>query len=220
MICVMTAMRKEFELFADVVNNVCQKETNLVVGRIGAQNVCVVLSGIGKVNAALCLCEILRQYKISKVISVGCAGAAQAYLKMGDVVIGNSYTYHDVYCGEGQYGQVQGMPSVFPSDHVDVANVISDGELGMIASGDCFVDSREQVESILSKMPKAYNILALDMESAALAHVCYKKEIKFVSVRVISDNPLVENQQYQYENFWNVLSKKAFLSTIKFLRSL
>lgn len=221
MIGIITAMQKEFDLIADAVTDGTH-ESDYIIGRIGNQSVMVVHSGIGKVNAACRLVEMLNiEPSITKVISIGCAGAAKENLKAGDIVIGNSYSYYDVYCGEGfPIGQVQGYPAVFKSAHTDIANILQDAELGMIVSGDWFVDTQKKAQDILESMPSLYNIVAIDMESAALAHVCSKRKIDFVSARVISDNPLAPNQNEQYENFWNILSKKAFLAIIKYLKSL
>lgn len=55
---------------------------------------------------------------------------------------------------------------------------------GLLASGDIFVDRREDLDRILSLYPDA---LAVDMESAAIAHACHLRNIPFVCLRVISD---------------------------------
>ena len=45
--------------------------------------------------------------------------------------------------------------------------------------------------------------MAVDMESAAIAHVCYLKNVPFIALRVVSDTPGYADNVAQYENFWD-----------------
>lgn len=112
MIVVVTAMDKEYNLIEKWLE------------KSEVSDVTLIKTGIGKVNAASTLSEFLVSTKgVDKVLSVGCAGAAISELKVGNIVIGNSYCYHDVSCGEqNANGQVQGMPAVFPSDFTSLKN--------------------------------------------------------------------------------------------------
>ena len=62
--------------------------------------------------------------------------------------------------------------------------------------------------------------LAVDMESAAIAQVCYLKNVPFICMRVISDTPGGDDNISQYENFWADAPRhtfealKALLATI------
>lgn len=208
MIVIVTAMDKEYNLIREWL------------AKANVKNTALLKTGVGKVNAASGLSDFLSSVTsdvVTRVISVGCAGAAVAGLKPGNVIIGNSYCYHDVYCGEpNANGQIQGMPAVFPSDFswIDMDERF---RLGTIATGDKFVTTREQVLAIKDFLPKSYNVCAIDMESAALAQVCYKKGIGFTSIRVISDNPLEPSQTEQYAGFWDNLAEKAFNVVCKLL---
>ena len=218
MIVITTAMSKEHKLIKSHMSNIFDTESSLT-GDLAGHSVALLETGIGKVNAAgeltsfLCGCS----RNIEAVIAIGCAGAADADLSVGDIVIGNSYCYHDVYCGEpNQNGQIQGMPAVFPS----AFSMLTHAEryrLGTIVTGDWFVTTCEKIEAIKNFLPTSYNVCAIDMESAALAQVCYKQDIPFVSIRVISDNPLLPNQKEQYEGFWDDMADRAFDSLIKLL---
>ena len=71
---------------------------------------------------------------------------------------------------------------------------------GLICSGDRFIASPAEVERIRSIYP---DVAAVDMESAAIAHVCYLRNVPFISLRVMSDTPGDnDNNIAQYENFW------------------
>ncbi len=200
---IIVAMDKEFELIKSLFKD--------------NDDVCVVKSGIGKVNAALVAQELAFKYpKPDIIVSTGCAGGASDLLNVGDVVVSESVRYHDVYCGDdNEYGQIQGMPAEFLSDEVLIEIATScNSELdfsifrGTIASGDYFVTGAEKTKEIISKVP---NAIAIDMESAAIAQVCYINNIKFVAFRVISDVPIkVENNSKQYNDFWSSMAENSF----------
>lgn len=218
MIVIATAMDKEYDLI-----NKRLVETHIEAGNkrglLNGKDVLLIKTGIGKVNAVYGLTYLLYSIEhVEKVISVGCAGAAVPDLKVGDIVVGNSYCYHDVFCGEPNVnGQIQDMPAVFPSDFSSLDGA-ENYRLGTIATGDWFVTTREKVEAIKNFLPASYNVCAIDMESAALAQVCYKQGIPFVSIRAISDNPLLPtDQMQQYKHFWDYVANKAFVALFKLL---
>ena len=84
---------------------------------------------------------------------------------------------------------------------------------GLVASGDIFVSKPEEVKKIMSVWPEA---MAVDMESAAIAHVCFLKSVPFVCIRVISDTPGSADNISQYENFWTDAPAHTF-ATLKAL---
>lgn len=211
-------MGKEYTLIKAHMKNVFDAGAYLT-GNLSGRSIALLNTGIGKTNAATELTAFLSgcSLHVEGVIATGCAGAAVAELSVGDIVIGNSYCYYDVYCGEpNQNGQVQGMPAVFPSAFTMLKHA-EEYRLGTIATGDWFVTTKEKIEAIKNFLPNSYNVCAIDMESATLAQVCYKLGLPFVSVRVISDNPLLPNQEEQYEGFWNDIADKAFDSLTKLL---
>lgn len=204
-------MKKEFDVLSALFDNTVMYKSDICRGSLGGIKDAVLLrTGIGKVNASMAITQALAtDVHIDRVISLGCAGAAVSSLKVGDIVVGNSFCYYDVWCGEpNDNGQVQDWPLFFPSAFQDFAT--ANCTIGAIASGDWFIQTREKIESIINYLPATSNIVAVDMESAALAHVCYQYEIPFVSIRVISDNPLLPKQEQQYEDFWESLPSKYF----------
>ncbi len=214
MIGVLCAMQKEYDLLCENLHNRHSQSDDIVIGTMDEnESHCLVVakSGIGKVNAAIMTKSIIN-YGVSEILSVGVAGGADKSVAVGDIVIGNSYCYHDVWCGKpNKPGQIQGLPSVFPSGFGKWIQYVGDEVIvGTIATGDWFVQSPEELERIKNFLPATHNVIAVDMESAAIAQVCYKENIPFTSIRVISDNPLYDVQQSQYERFWNDMSRKSF----------
>lgn len=118
------------------------------------------------------------------------------------------------------YGQVQGMPTRYESPKWLVEKACNINERvvsGLIVSGDWFVDSKMKMSEILGHFP---NAKAVDMESAAIAQVCYKYHVPFVSLRIVSDLPMSDEHASQYAGFWNTVSKKTFSITNEFVKQI
>ena len=196
---------------------------DFIEGNIGGNEVMLLQSGIGKVNAAIGAVEMISAYSPELMVSSGVAGGACTELNPLDVVVGTRYMYHDVYCGsEVSYGQFVGMPPHFdaPKEIVGKALALRCKEkivAGEIVSGDWFVDTKEKMAEILEKCPKA---VAVDMESASIAHTCYVYRVPFVSFRIISDVPLKDTNASQYYDFWDKIAEGSFEVTRMFIEEL
>ena len=180
-------------------------------------------SGIGKVNAAIQTVEMIRQYKPDVIISSGCAGGNGDDVNVQDVVVSSELAYHDVYCGTAidsttVYGQVQGLPARYQADPYLLEKAQKTGaKPGLIVTGDWFVDTKEKMREIIGHFPEAK---AVDMESCAIAQVCYIYKVPFISFRVISDIPLRDTDASMYHNFWDTAAEKSFYTTRTFIESL
>ena len=116
-------------------------------------------------------------------------------------------------CGPGnEYGQVQGLPTRFPCDRrllahaLSLKNDASRTVSGLICSGDRFISKPAHLAVIKSYFPKA---LAVDMESGALAQVCYLLGVPFLSFRILSDTPGAPDRFAQYTDFWDTIAHRA-----------
>lgn len=196
---------------------------NFLVGRVGDKQIILTRCGIGKVNAACGATELIRSYQLAAVISTGVAGGIDTALRVMDVVVSQQVVYHDVWCGEGNYGQVQGMPDRFSGDEalLHVARTVAEGSeafhFGLICSGDKFITDRAELSAIKTAFPEG---LAVDMESGAIAQTCHLHGVPFLSFRIISDTPGVESHWSQYENFWETVAQNSFSNIHKFIKSL
>ena len=226
-IAIIVAMDKEFIRIKDLLEQV--EETAIggrsyTSGRLGNNELVLHQCGIGKVNAAIGVTELIRLFNPDLVVSTGCAGGASDMLEVTDVVVSSQLAYHDVYCGyalgETVYGQVQGMPARYTTPREIVEKALACGERiheGLIVTGDWFVDDREKMRSIIRLFPEA---MAVDMESAAIAQTCHVFGIPFVSFRVISDIPLKDTKASQYHDFWAHVADTSFATTRRFLEQL
>ena len=65
-------------------------------GTLNDVPVVVVRSGIGKVNAALCVQILADVFRVSHVINTGVAGSLNAKLDIGDILISRDALHHDM----------------------------------------------------------------------------------------------------------------------------
>jgi adenosylhomocysteine nucleosidase len=68
---------------------------------------------------------------------------------------------------------------------VGAAGQITRVHRGLIASGDQFIGKLSQIQALKAELP---DLLAVEMEGAAVAQVCFELGIPFAVIRTISDN--------------------------------
>lgn len=212
---IIVAMRKELDLLLPLLQN--SEESRMSGfefhrGKVGRHDVMVMQCGIGKVNAAMGALMLVNNFSPNYVINTGVAGGADKSVNVMDMVAGARVAYHDVWCGpESELGQVQGLPLYFEGAErlLELLPERADIHKGLICSGDQFIDTMEQVERIKGNFPDA---LAVDMESGAIAQVCYLNKVPFLALRVISDSPGASHDNTrQYLDFWNDAPQETFL---------
>ena len=223
---IITAMSSEHKQVAQLLENKQEYTEGIysyTEGSIGSNTVVLTQCGIGKVNAAAGAVELIRTFHPDCIISTGVAGGIDRCLNVMDVVASSHIVHHDVWCGEGNaYGQVQGLPTFFEGAKVlyDCAlSLDTDTPIhgGLICSGDKFITDCRELEEIKHNFPEG---LAVDMESGAIAQVCYIYKVPFISFRIISDTPGADNHWQQYTNFWGEMADRSFGVTKAFLDSL
>ncbi len=167
----------------------------LYAGVLDGQEVVLLQSGIGKVNAAMTTTLLLERFHCELIINTGAAGGLAADLKVGDVVIAEELVYSDVDATAFSYayGQVPQMPQRYPVAAgllAQARKLVRRGVrqeqivTGLITTADSFISDPERAMSIVSRFPEAK---ATDMEGAAIAQTAYQFDVPFLAVRAISD---------------------------------
>ncbi len=223
---IIVALSVEHEQLAKLLENKTEREEfpfKYVEGSMGGNEIILTQCGIGKVNAAMGTVELIRRYHPDCIINTGVAGSIDSCIRVMDVVVGERVIYHDVNCGPGNgFGQVQGCPNYFDAapalwSAAFRPHYMEEGKmwLGTITSGDQFIEDPGQVEYIKSHIREG---MAVDMESGAIAQVCYIYKVPFVSIRIISDAPGDDKLRFQqYTDFWGELAHRSFRVTRKIL---
>lgn len=213
---IIAAMSKELDLLLPLMADITVTSANgfeFHSGRIAGKEVTAMQCGIGKVNASMGCMTMIDMFRPDIIINTGVAGGTGSAAHVMDIVVADAIGYHDVWCGPGtQWGQAAGCPPTFATParllELPCLQGRDDVRQGLVASGDIFVDSAATVERILGLYPQA---LAVDMESAALAHTCHVRGVPFLCMRVVSDTPgAVADNASQYTDFWNDAPRHAF----------
>ena len=162
-------------------------------GKLHGAAVVICQSGIGKVNAALCVQIMADLFGVTHVINTGIAGSLDPELDIGEIAISTDLIYHDFDAGAFGYprGQVPGMDThSFPADAAmgDLAQEVCTAQglkckKGRIVSGDQFVADPEKKVVITTHVGG----LCTEMEGAAIAHAAYRNGIPVLVLRAISD---------------------------------
>lgn len=196
-VAIIGAMEEEVTILRDKMENkqfTTIANCEFIEGTLNQVAVVLVRSGIGKVNAAMATTLLLENYHPDYVLNTGSAGGFATDLEVGSVVISDEVVHHDVNVTAFGYqlGQVPQMPPTFSSDEtlVRYAKEAVDeiGEhtagTGLIASSDTFMSDPEHVARVRTLFPE---MIAAEMEAAAVAQVCYQFEKPFVVIRALSD---------------------------------
>lgn len=218
-------MSSEHAQLANQLENKTERKEGIysfIEGTIRSNQIILMQCGIGKVNAAIGTTELIRHFHPDCIVSTSCAGGIDTRVGVMDVVASDRLVYHDVWCGEGEYGQVQGLPACFEGNRTllqcaTTLNVPTKIHSGLICTGDKFISDAAELSEIKSKFPDG---LAVDMESAAIAQTCYLFDVPFLSFRIISDTPGADKHYEQYQNFWQEMADRSFAVTRTFLESI
>ncbi|MFB0912658.1 MAG: 5'-methylthioadenosine/adenosylhomocysteine nucleosidase, partial [Glaciecola sp.] len=163
-------------------------------GELHGHDIVLVKCGIGKVASAVATTLIIDKFEPDFVVNTGSAGGFDKELNIGDIVISDVVTHHDVDLTVFGYvpGQCAGMPENYVCNEQLIeaaeksAKQIKDVKVkkGLVCSGDSFVGSDELALATQKKFPA---MIAVEMEGAAIAQTAYLMGIPFLIIRSLSD---------------------------------
>lgn len=186
----------------------------------------VVQCGVGKVNAALCAQILCDCYGVTAIVNTGIAGSLCNDLDIADLVISRDAIHHDFdlrFWGR-PVGQVPGFDvTAFPADEklielaFDAAEAVNPGhnKIGRVASGDQFICSREQKETIIVNT----QAICAEMEGASIAHAAYRNGVPFVILRAISDKA-DDSAEMDYPTFEALAAQRCAQVTMNLAKNL
>lgn len=160
-------------------------------GTINSVNVIAVYSGVCKVNAAIATQLLIEMFHVTHIINAGTAGGMREDLQLFDTVISRQAIYHDVaddiltdyhpWMNSNYFQADKEMISVAQSYSLAAHHPIF---FGIMVTGEQFIEDEQR-----KRINQKYTPLSVDMETAAIAHVCYANHIPFLAVRTITDTP-------------------------------
>ena len=189
------------EEVAKLKENMQIQETSVIAGMEFCQGICegqnvvIVRSGIGKVNAAVCtqiLCDV---FKVNAIINTGVAGSLKNEINIGDIVLSEDALQHDMDATGFGYdpGVIPRMEeSIFKGDETLLKlaqkvcqEVNPDIQVfrGRVVSGDQFISDHDVKQRIVN----SFGGFCTEMEGAAIAQTAWLNKIPYLVIRAISD---------------------------------
>jgi adenosylhomocysteine nucleosidase len=164
-------------------------------GHLHGHDVVAVLSRIGKVAAATTATALIERFQVGRIVFTGVAGGLAPGVKVGDVVVADSFLQHDMDASPlfprhevPLYGTSRFASDAVLTDLLEAAarKALPGASLhrGLVVSGDRFVATTTESRALQAALPEA---LAVEMEGAAIAQVCHDYGVPFAAVRTVSD---------------------------------
>jgi len=165
------------------------------LGHFEGHEVVAVLSGIGKVAAALTATLLIDKFQVRSMLFTGVAGGLSPAVKVGDVVVASDLLQHDMdasplfpkyevpLSGLRKFQTDQGMTALLAACAQNALPAVK-VHTGLVISGDQFVSNAADCLRLQAALPEA---MAVEMEGAALAQVCRDFGVPLAVVRTISD---------------------------------
>ena len=194
-------------------------------GRIGHHEVVLVESGIGKVMSAMSVAVLANDFEVTAVINTGSAGAVASGLEIGDVVVADRLVYHDVdVTAFGyDYGQMARQPLYYEASRYLVEEMKAvlekaqqTSRVGLIATGDSFIAGQDKIDQIKEHFP---DVLAVEMEGAAIAQAAHSLGLPFMVIRAMSDTAS-HDANITFDEFILEAGKRSAETLIQLLNNL
>ena len=179
------------------------------LGDLHGQPVVLALSKIGKVAAATTTTALIERFGVRRIVFTGVAGGLGHGVKVGDVVVATDFVQHDLDASPlfpryevPLYGKTRFhcdaalSALLFEASCSALAHEsrVAHGfegacvHQGLIASGDRFVSGADESHLLRELMARAgHEVLAVEMEGAAVAQVCMDYGVPFAVMRTVSD---------------------------------
>jgi adenosylhomocysteine nucleosidase len=198
-------------------------DMTFVHGSLWGTETVVVVSGIGKVNMAVCTQILIDTYGVDTLINTGVAGSLNNALDIGDIVLSCCAQQHDMDVSPlgDPVGVIPRMDtSVFLADEelqrmalsaCERANPDIHCHIGKVVSGDQFIADAAKKEYLVN----TFQGDCAEMEGASMAHVAHLNHIPFLIIRAISDKA-DQSGHMDYPTF----AKQAITHTVNLLREL
>ena len=166
---------------------------------------------------------MILHFGVDHVINIGVAGSLVKDLKVLDVAVADSAVQHDM--NTSAIGDPIGLVS-----GINIINFEADERLknatkevleakgiyyqtGVIASGDLFVDTDKQRQTIRDR----FDAIAADMEGASIAHTCYVNNVPFTLIRSISD---ADGSAMDYNTFAGKAAEQSISIVLDLIKKL
>lgn len=164
----------------------------------------LILSGIGKVNAAAAAQALLMRFPLDAIINIGVAGAVNPRLQICDICVAEKciqYDFDITAVTDAPIGYITNIGAQYIySDKKLFKKLKKLGCPATVATADRFSFKESEAEFIRSLGGDLR-----DMEFGAIAQVCHLNKMPFISIKTVSDTA----EGSPAEEFKNNLEKSA-----------
>lgn len=194
------AMNNEAECVVSNLENAVESTLfgrRVVRGTLNGEDAFVVVSGVGKSNAAAAAQLAIQETGTKRILNLGVSGGLDPAMKVGEI-----YEVADAVQYDFDLVQINGteMGTLNERDTPFIpCKAEGRFEAKTLGTGDRFNDSADD-----SALLKRLGASLRDMEGAAIAHVCETAGVEFVSYKCISD---VEGSGSMPEQYMENLKK-------------
>lgn len=158
----------------------CEFGRRVVRGKLGGEATMVVVSGIGKSNAAAAT-QLAIQNGADVIINIGVAGALDSSIEVADIYEVDSAVQYD-FDLSAVNGTMVGTLDERSTPYIPLS-VTGMYPAKSIGTGDKFNDSDDDNDLLMNVLTCALR----DMECAAVAHVCERAGVRCVAFKCITD---------------------------------
>jgi purine-nucleoside phosphorylase len=178
------------QTYLDDVKLVTQVRNMLgYTGSFNSKRVSVLSSGMGMPSMAIYATELVRAFKVRKILRVGSCGSIDDELNIGQVVatIGASTDSNMNRARFGGFDFAATADFEMLTDWVRCAELMgADIRVGNVLTSDTFYHSSNDIYDLC----RSLGILAVEMEAAALYRVAAEHRISALAVMTVSDHIL------------------------------
>ena len=216
LIGILTAVTPELEAVKQVAETVHSEISHGVefwLGTIHGMDCVMVETGVGKVNAARVTQILINDYQPIWTVNIGTTGGLAPELAIGDIVFAESLVQSDFdrTAVGSEIGRVPNLKSAYIACDSRLlagcrrikerVRVEYEGDqckisVGVIATMDVFKITLERAKELRD----TFSALSIDMEGAAIAHVCELCNVPFIAIRALSNG--ITGKDKDEENFW------------------
>jgi adenosylhomocysteine nucleosidase len=175
-------------------------------GLFEKENIPVVYTGIGKVNAAMVAMDVIHKTNCKVIVNLGTAGSSK--FKTHDLVEVRSFVQRDMDISPLGF-KVGETPFDPIPDSIELIPFFPELPLGVCGTGDSFETGAPKVPCEL-----------VDMEGYAIAKVCRKMNVQLISLKYITDGAdhnahndwqenLVHGSKKLYEYYKKIVSESS-----------
>ncbi len=199
-VAVLAALEEEAQALARhlVVLKIARPGVKAWEGELAGKPALLIVTGVGKVAAAIAAQFACDVYRPRLLLSIGLAGATGSESARGELIVASGAVQHDVDARPltKARGVVAGLGmGVFPADTTLSGMLQRAAERvverprqvrsGLVLTGDQIVTSRVTRDLITSDFPDG---ACFDMETAAIAQVAIQNGVPWGGVRITSDS--------------------------------